>query len=281
MKKIISVAIFLLVFTNAIFAFDDKFVFGVKTLFSGSYTDIHIEKNDLQKMGADYLKGSVGFIMAGEANLAYIFDSINYFHRKSKYAFGGLGLGFFLGVGQGFAGEISGNSGTDIFVNVMYTPVITLGFDLKAYFLNNRLITYFGLGTRVIADTTPTYDMYNNGDPNNATLKKMDGVGTIIVTGDMMKKMNAFGFLVRTGMEYVQPILPTTELVIGGYLSYCVYKPKYIAMPKAVEEGAAANGFNAKTTPLNSFYLNSFNFGLSVGVNFRVNQPNIGRKESL
>lgn len=253
------------------FSFDEGAVLGLKALFSGSYTDIHINESDLKKMGADYLKGSIGFIMNGEAELTYIFDAKRYFSMDDTSRFGGLGLGFFLGVGQGFAGEISGTLGVDVFVNVFYTPVVHLGTELKAYFLKNRLVAGFGLGTRVIADATPSYDMYNNGDPNDKTLKEMDGVGTIIVTKDMMKKMNPVGFLLRGSLEYIQPIISTTELIIGSYMSYCIYRPKYIAMPAAVEAGAKTQGFDAKTTPLKSFYLNSFDFGVTMGLNFKVN----------
>lgn len=275
MRKNICLLIASLTFAEAAFAFDSGFVFGMNAHFSGSYTDIHIKKSDLDKMGANYLNGSVGFIMGGEANLTYIFDGKRYFHLQNKTMFGGVGLGFFVGVGQGFAGEISGKEGANIFINVFYTPVITLGTDVKAYFLQNRLIVFSGLGARIIADTTPTYDMYN--DSSDPGLKEIDGVGTIIITKDMMKKMNAVGFLIRTGVEYVQPILPTTELVLGGYISYCIYKPKYIAMPKVLAEVAAANPphFIANEMPLNSFFLNSFDFGLTLGINFRVNNPNI------
>lgn len=270
-RKIFSTVLIVLCIPASLAAFDSGAVLGLKALFSGSYTDIHINESDLKKMRADYLKGSVGFIMNGEAELTYIFDAKRYFNMDDASRFGGLGLGFFLGIGQGFAGEISGAEGVDVFVNVSYTPVVHLGTEVKAYFFKNRLVAGFGLGARIIVDATPSYDMYNNGDPNEKALKAMDGVGTIIVTKDMMKKMNPVGFLLRGSLEYIQPIISTTELAIGGYMSYCIYRPKYIAMPAAVEEGAKAKGFDAKTTPLKSFYLNSLDFGVTMGLNFKVN----------
>lgn len=270
-KKITSAFLFLFLFS--LNAFDSGLVLGLRAYFSGSKTDPHISQTDLDKMGASFLLGNVGFVMSGEFDLCYIFDGKKYFSLDSSKIFGGLGLQFFLGVGQGFSGQISGMvSGADavrVFVNVYYTPVVTAGVGLKSYLLSNRLILDVALGTRVIADPTPSYDMYND-DPQ--TLPTIDGVGTMIVTDEMIKKMNAFGFLSRFSMEYVQPIINTTELVLGAYFSYCIYKPKYITMPNVLADLAKkTTNFDAMKTPLPSFYLNSLDFGLSLGINFKVN----------
>lgn len=269
MKKIKLNILLAVLFLSSlpVFAFDDGFVLGMKVLFSGSATRPHISNADLKTMGADFLKGNVGFITSGEFDLTYIFDAKKYFNLTDTKSFGGLGFQTFIGIGQGFSGQISGMGPISVFVNVYYTPVVTCGFGLKGYFLSNRMVVSLGLGTRIIADPTPNYDMYNS-DP--ATLKGVDGVGTMIVTKDMMKKMNAFGFLTKFNIEYVQPILNTTEMVLGAFCSYCVYKPKYVAMPPALEDAAKATNFDAKNTPLKSFYLNSLDFGVSLGFNFKV-----------
>ena len=250
------------------FCFDSGAVLGLKALFSGSATDPHIGDADMKTMGAEFLKGGVGFVMSGEFDFTYIFDAPTYFKLANTKVFGGLGFQTFLGVGQGFAAEVSGITGASVFMNVSYTPVVTFGLGVKSYFLSNRLVVGFGLGTRIIADPTPSYDMYNSAPE---TLPTIDGVGTMIITDDMMKKMNAFGFLTKLSMEYVQPIINTTELVLGGYMSYCVYKPGYITMPPALEKVAKDAGFDARNTPLKTFFLNSLDFGLMLGFNFRVN----------
>lgn len=270
MKKLNALFMILCLSSLPIFAFDEGFVLGMKVLFSGSATRPHINDADLEEMGASFLKGSVGFITSGEFDLTYIFGAKKYFNLTDIKKFGGLGFQTFLGIGQGFSGQVSGMDDISVFVNVYYTPVVTCGLGLKGYFLSNRMVVSLGLGTRIIADPTPNYDMYNSA-PNDPHLQDVDGVGTMIVTKDMMQKMNAFGFLTKVNIEYVQPILNTTEMVLGAFCSYCIYTPKYIAMPPALEEAAKVQDFDAKNTPLKSFYLNSLDFGVSLGFNFKVN----------
>lgn len=267
MKRIIRIAsAFFFVFKA--FSFDSGAVLGVKAFFNGSYTDPHVSKADLATMGASYLKGNTGFVMSGEADFTYIFDSVKYFKMKDKRIFSGLGVQGLLGIGQGFTGEISGKEDIDIFVNVFYTPAITLGAGTKIYLFNSRMIVNFALGTRVIADPTPNYDMYNSRPD---ILKDVDGVGTIIVTKDMMKKMNPFGAFIRFGAEYIQPVIKSMELTLGFFLSYVIYKPKYITMPPALIEAAKQAKFDPVNTPLKSLFLNSMDFGVSLGLNFKVN----------
>lgn len=265
MKRLFSFILFLYL-SFSLSAFDSGVILGLKAFFSGSKTSPHISSSDLSKMGASFLNGNVGFVMSGELDITYVFDSKNYFKMQNNNIFGGLGLQFFVGVGQGFSGQVSGMDKMSVFVNVYYKPVATFGVGLKGYFLYNRLILGLSLGSRVIADPKPSYDMYNN-----AGLKEMDGFGTMIVTDEMVKKMNAFGFLSKLNIEYIQPILETTELTLGAYISYIVYKPKYVTMPAVLADAAKqATGFDAMSTPMKSFYLNSLDFGISLGLNFKV-----------
>lgn len=267
-RKIIALLSVLL--CSAAFSFDSGAVLGVKAYFSGSHTDPHVDKSDLDKMKATYLKGNTGFVMTGEVDFTYIFDSTKYFKMKDKTIFSGLGIQGLLGIGQGFMGEISGNGVADVFVNIFCTPTVTFGVGCKSYLFNSRMIVGLSVGARVIADPTPSYDMYNS-NPEAPALKAVDGVGTIIVTQDMMKKMNAFGAFCKTSLEYIQPIVKTMELSLGTFLSYTIYKPKYITMPSVLANAAKAQGFDPENTPLESLFLNSVDFGLSVGLNFKVN----------
>ncbi len=257
-----------LVFLNIpVFAFDDGFVLGLKAHFSGAATRPHISEGDLEVMGATYMDGNVGFIIQGGADLTYIFDSQEYFGFQDNKIFGGLGWGAYLEIGQGYSGQVSGSEGVgDVFMNVFFTPVVHLGTTLKTYLLSNRLVLGFGIGGRLIADPTPTYDMYSS-------VPKVipSDVGTIIVTDEMVKKMNPWGAELRFSLEYIQPVLDTMELVLGAYTSYCIYKPGYISMPEKLKTEAKKNGFDADNTKLDSFFLNSFDFGVSIGLNFKVN----------
>ena len=62
------------------FAFEEGFTLGLKAIFSGSYTDPHINEADKEYLGAAFMRGMAGFIMNGEAELTYIFDSKRYFN---------------------------------------------------------------------------------------------------------------------------------------------------------------------------------------------------------
>lgn len=122
------------------------------------------------------MRGMVGFIMNGEAELIYIFDSKRYFNYTNNNIFGGLGLAFNLGVGQGFSGQISGTQNItfsasgggdytkdiEVYCRVYMTPVVTFGTTVKALLLKNRLVVGLGLGGKMLADPQPTYELYTN-----------------------------------------------------------------------------------------------------------------------
>ena len=293
-KKIIFLVMFVFVSFSA-FAFNEGFTLGLRANFSGSYTDPYINEADKKYLGAAFMKGMAGFIMNGEAELTYIFDSVRYFNYTNNI-FGGLGLAFNLGVGQGFSGQISGTkqqsfTGADgkpykkdieVYCRVYMTPVITFGTGLKTLLLKNRLVLGFGIGGKLLADPQPTYELYTNlNDEELAALKKTNidfssETGTLYISESMMKIMNPLSLLLKLSIEYNQPIISTMGLTMGGYLSYSIYKPGYVALPKKVEQAAIGNGqqngvdVNFARDPIKSFFMNNLDFGISLGLLFKV-----------
>lgn len=248
--------------------FDNGMVFIVMANFSGSLTDPYISDSDLKKMGANFFKGGTGFIMGGEAQLGYVFGKDRWFPNNKTRDFSAVGLFFYFSVGQGVAtqssGSLVGGEQIDVFFTASYTPVINFGVSTKTYFFYNRMAIGISIGTRLIADTTPEYYFYST-HPNIFPTE----VGTLIVTSDMMKKMNAFAFSTGGFIEYNQPILRTVQMILRLYGTYNVYKPKYITMPPTLEASAKSQvGFDS-SKPVNSFYLNSFDFGISIGLAFK------------
>ena len=134
-------------------------------------------------------------------------------------------------------------------------------------------------------DPHPTYELYTNLTPGevealkNATGGKLDfssETGTLLITEKQMKKINPVGFTFKGFVEYNQPFLSNMEIVLGGFLAYTVYKPKYITMPQKLIDAAKAGGeakgitVDVVNTPINSFYMNSLDFGVTVGLTFKV-----------
>ncbi len=266
-KYCLLLAAFFLINTS-LFAFDEGFVLGLKSHFLGSATDPYVNESDMALMGASYMEGNVGFIIQGGMDVSYIFDSKRYFGLKGTTVFGGLGLGGYIEIGEGYSGQVSGKEGVgDVYVNVFFTPVVHLGTTLKAYFLSNKLVIGLGVGARLIADATPMYDMYSS-----VPTVIPSEVGTIIVTEKMRQQMNPWGGEIKISMEYIQPVLDTTEFVIGGYVSYCFYKPGYISMPPSLAAAAALQNppFYPEDQKLDSFFLNNSDFGVTLGINFKM-----------
>lgn len=315
MKRLII--FMLLVFSVNIFAFEEGWVFQVQANVGGSSTIPSISKDDLNKLGASYMKGMTGFVNSGEVQVGYIFDIdrisknnieyreiTNITYRKSKSSnsekadnmendyeevvtvdrvevvkkrskvLSGVGVFGMLGVGQGYAGQISGahvelsggeSVDADVFFNVYYTPVVSFGAVGKLYFLQNRLAVGIGLGGRLIADMTPNYEFYST-IPDVLPLE----VGTIIVSDWMIKNMNPLMFNAKASVEYNQPILDRMELILGGFVGCDIFKPKYITMPeKLAKLSTDVYGFDPQEQ-LKSFYLNSLNYGVIIGLGFKI-----------
>ncbi len=286
MKK----TLFAIIFTSSIiniYAFDSGLTLGFKANMTGSLTRPHINKKDMEYLGADFMEGMLGYVTTGDAELTYIFDSIRFFHYKDASVFGGLGLSFNLGLGEGFSGQISGSTDTPVgltrvYCRVYMTPVLKTGVLLKAFLLNNRMSINGGLGLSVPMDPHPTYEMYSNLTPEKLKIMKTTGVdfsgetGTLVVSQEQMKKINPVGYTLKLGLDYYQPVTGSMEIVLGSFLSYLIYKPGYVTMPKKIEEAAKAGGevkgidVNFARDPIKSFYMNSLDFGLNIGLIFKV-----------
>ncbi|WP_414162757.1 hypothetical protein [Treponema vincentii] len=106
-KKTVAAVLLAAVVVHA-YAFDSGFTLGLKANLTGSLTDPKISKKDMDYLGGDGMKGTLGYVTTGEADLTYLFDSIRYFRLQDNSVFGGLGWNFALGLGQGFSGQISG-----------------------------------------------------------------------------------------------------------------------------------------------------------------------------
>lgn len=267
-----------------IYAFDSGFTLGLKAFFSGSYTDPHIGQADKDYLGAQFMRGMVGFVMSGDAELTYIFDAKRYFNYQTNNTFSGLGLSFNLGVGQGFSGQISGSyhegiaKNIEVYCRVYMTPVVTFGTAVKAMFFQNRFALGFGLGGKMLADPQPTYELYTNLNEKQLKELKQQGfdfyseTGTLYIPEAMMKKMNPLGLVLKTSLEYNQPVIARMDITIGAYMSYTVYKPGYVSLPKKLMETAKKknNKIDFENDKLKSFYMNNVDFGISLGLLFKV-----------
>lgn len=273
-----AVALLLLCATATLSAFESGWVLNMNGNVGGSLTIPSISDSDLSKMGANKMEGMLGYIGGGAVQVGYLFDSPTYFKLPQGHWFSGVGAFGYVGVGQGYAGQISGSfvdpdkkpgSGDekqiDVYVNVHYTPVISLGATGKAYFLDNRLAVGLSCGMKIIADTSPEYEIYST---DSETIPPE--VGTIIVDEWMMKNMNPFMASFDLLVEYNVPILPTLELILGGYGQFNVFKPKYLTMPDSVMNMAVTNfGFDPRSE-VGSYFINSFDFGLTLGLGLKL-----------
>lgn len=281
-RKFLVVMLFMT--TSILYSFEEGFIWGLRANFNGSLTLPSISQEDLDKMGAASMKGAVGYTMDGEAELGYLFGAERWFGKeKSDFSkFSGMSLYVSIGVGTGFSGMVSGNTiggaTVNVFMNVNYKPVISFGIGSKLYLLESRMAIGLQLGGKVIADTSPEYLAYSDSDSTFASLTppvKLPEMGELIVTDFMKKNMNPVMFSLKLMLEYNQPINDRVEVVLGIYTRFNIYKPKYITMPdsllgliNAAKKTQNAAEFNPQT-PLNSYYINSLDFGVTLGLQFR------------
>lgn len=270
MKKISCFFIFVVLcfsVTN-VYAFKSGPVLNIVADVGGSTTMPSISDEDLAYLGANKMDGMTGFVAGGYAEGGYIFGVEEFFNFESDDKFSGVGVFGYIGVGEGYAGQISGSEingeQVDVYFNVHYSPVIAAGISGKAYFFKNRLAVGLQTGITVIADTQPVYEMYASDVFDSE-------VGTIIVEDWMMTKMNAISFNFKALIEYNIPILDTLEVVLGGYIGGNIYSPKYITMPptlleSAIQNAAAEGREFDQQTPLTSYYINSLEYGLKIGL---------------
>lgn len=290
MNKKMTAALLCIVAAVPLFAFNSGFTLGLKANLTGSLTQPKISKADLAYLGGDGMKGTLGYITTGEVDLTYVFDSVRYFRLQDNSIFGGLGWTFALGLGQGFSGQVSGQYNDvlkkriDVFCRIHMTPVMTFTTGVRSYFLRNRLALGMNTGIRMPLDPQPTYELYTNLTPEEVEKLKKEHLdfssetGTLLITQKQMKKINPVGFTFKGFMEYNQPFLSNMEIVLGGFLAYTIYKPNYITMPQKLIDAAKTSGrtkdppvdVDVENTPIKSFYMNSLDFGVTVGLAFRV-----------
>lgn len=276
-RKFLVVMLFMI--TSILYSFEEGFIWGLRANFNGSLTLPSISQEDLDKIGAASMKGAVGYTMDGEAELGYLFGAERWFGKeKSDFSkFSGMSLYVSIGVGTGFSGMVSGNTiggaTVNVFMNVNYKPVISFGIGSKLYLLESRMAIGLQLGGKVIADTSPEYLAYSDSDSTFASLKPpvtLPEMGELIVTDFMKKNMNPVMFSIKLMLEYNQPINDRVEVVLGIYTRFNIYKPKYITMPTSllgVIQGIRPS-FTAET-PMPTYYINSLDFGLTLGLQFR------------
>lgn len=288
--KKIYILILSLVFSSSVFAFGNGFTLGIRAYPSATFTLPHISKEDMAYLGGNGMKGMLGYITTGSAELTYLFDSVRYFGYQDASIFSGLGLAGYFGVGQGFSGQISGQyneivGDINVYCRVYMKATLNMGTTLKTFLFNNRMSINFGLGLNMLLDPHPTYELTTNLSTEDvdkllkspAHLDFSNETGTLLITDEMMKKMNPVGYVFNFGLEYYQPVTSHMKLTLGGFLSYTIYKPGYVSLPQKLAE-AAKKGALAETPsrtldlskPIKSFYMNALNFGLSVGLVFDV-----------
>ncbi|MGI5172021.1 hypothetical protein H0R92_00245 [Treponema sp. OMZ 840] len=239
--------------------------------FGGGITLPSISQASLKEFNKDAVRMSgmmSSLLMSGEVEGGYVFDSERFFGLRKNHPFSALGTFVALGVGQGNTSQkveaVTSAGPFDTFMIVDFTPVVNFGLSAKAYFFNNRLTVGAAVGGRMIADMSPNYLVYST-DPGVIQTE----VGQIIVTQEMMKKMNPLMFSVKGTLEYNIPVLDTTDIVLGWYTRYNIYRPKYLTAPKKLADLAATNGGDI-TKPFPDYWLNSLDFGINLGFAFKL-----------
>lgn len=240
--------------------------------FGGGLTLPSIPLSSLKQFNKDAVKMSgmmSSLLMSGELEGGYVFGSDTFFGLHKNHPFSALGTFAYIGVGQGNTSQkvsalISGTTPFDTFMIVDFTPVVNFGLSAKAYFFKNRFAAGMGIGGRLIADMSPDYLVYST-DPAVIPTE----VGQIIVTEDMMKKMNPLMFSAKVMLEYNIPVLDTTDIVLGWYTRYNIYRPKYLTAPKKLADMAASGGGDI-TQPFPDYWLNSLDFGVNIGFAFKL-----------
>lgn len=269
-KGVITVFAGLLTLSSLV-AFENGPLLHFRADFGGALTTPFISDESLKAFnkGAEKMTGMMSnLLMSGEVEAGYVFSSDRFFGLSKNNLFSGVGAFACLGVGQGnTAQKITARTPTgtiDTFVSVNFMPVINFGVTGKAYFFSNRLALGLGIGGRMIADTRPQYFAYSTEPSVLDTI-----VGEITVTEEMMKKMNPLMASVKGIIEYNIPFLPTVDMVLGWFTRYNIYRPNYITAPPKLVQLAAANGGDL-TKPFPDYWLNSLDFGVTVGFAFKL-----------
>ncbi len=274
MTKTNSVLLILLFFSAVnLTAFESGFHLQLRSDFAGTLTIPEISDESLVYLNqrATAMDGfTSNILMGGEVEVGYIFRSHDFFNLSEEAKFSGIGLFLYLGFSQGnttqkISVEENGEE-FDIFISVDFLPVVNFGITGKAYFFNNRLAVGLSAGGRMIADMSPEYLCYST-DPDIIATE----IGQIIVTEDMMDKMNPFMFSSKFLIEYNIHVLPSAELVLGAFARYNIYRPKYLTVPPTLLDMAVADNpdfdINKKHP---DYWINSLDFGVTMGLAFKL-----------
>ncbi len=241
--------------------------------FSGSLTLPKMTDDDLYYLNqrATEISGTVSnLIMGGEVEAGYVFRSRDLFNIKENNPFSGIGIFAYLGFSQGNTSQkitaVENGESFDIFISVDFLPVINFGLIGKSYFFDNKLALGLGLGGRAITDMSPEYLCYST-DPDVIETE----IGTVIVTDEMMKKMNPLMFSTKFIIEYNVDVLPTTGLVLGAFLRYNIYRPKYLTVPPTLVDMATQDNPDFDVNrKFPDYWINSFDFGVRLGFVFKL-----------
>ncbi len=270
----LSVLLMVLFFIPALLhGFESGFNLQLRSQFAGGLTLPKISDESLEYLNsrATGMTGNMSnLLMGGEVEVGYIFRSDDFFTFKKASPFSGAGVFLYLGFSQGNTSQIitAEESGEefDIFVSVDYLPVINFGVTGKAYFFDNKLSVGLSIGGRMIADMTPEYLCYST-EPDIIDTE----VGTVIVSEEIREKANPFMLSARLNFEYNIFILPTTELVLGAFVDYSFFKPKFLTIPPSLLDMALAD--NPDFDPNREFpdyRLDSLEFGVTLGLAFKL-----------
>ena len=263
----------LLFLPAALYGFESGFNLQLRSQFSGGLTLPKISDESLAYLNsrATGMTGNMSnLLMGGDVEVGYIFRSDDFFGLEDTAVFSGAGVFFYLGFGQGNTSQIitavEGGEEFDIFVSVDFLPVINFGVTGKAYFFDSKLALGLSMGGRMIADMTPEYLCYST-EPDIIDTE----VGTVIISEEIRKKANPFMFAAKLNFEYNIFVLPTTELVLGGFVQYSFFKPKYLTIPPSLLEMALAD--NPDFDPNKEYpdyRLDSLEFGITLGLSFKL-----------
>lgn len=256
-------------------SFNEGFLLMIRANFLASVTLPRIANADLAKLqhgdntggSVDSLGGGVGFVMDGEAEFGYIFGKDKWFANNKSKTFSGMGVSLTLGVGQHFSAMAFSGSyvdgtetkGVRLYFTSKSLPAITFGITHRLYFFSNRMAIGLWVGGKAIVDTSPEFYFYS-ADSNFPTT-----VGTLIITKEMLKKMNRVMFSMKGFIEYNQPIVRKMQLVLRLYAGYSIFKPNYIVLPKVVTDKKVFKDGEK----LSSLFVDSMDVGLSVALAFK------------
>ncbi len=276
MNKIITKKVCMLLFLLSIavhlFSFDKGWTLNFRADFGGTLSLPNVSEETLKYLNpsATEMTGFLsGLLIGGEMAVGYIFDSNEVFGLSQNHSFSGIDLQGYVGIGMGNMSQksISEFNGTaiDVFVVVDYTPVVNFGVKSHALFFDNRFSIGLGVGGKALLDATPQYTIYSS-DPSMVKTE----VGTIVVSDDLLLKMNPLAFSARFELGYAVPILQTTDLLFGFYSQFNLYKPGYITLPPSLEDLAQSTAASPNTLDFSQefpdYWLNSFDFGVNLGI---------------